>query len=259
MDYWQKQTSDKPLFEDILWSRPESRQARGKLLIIGGNVHGFSAVGEAYQAAQGAGAGAIRVLLPDSLKKIVGIGGDYEFAPSTANSGGFSKQALDEWLLHAGWADMVLIAGDLGRNSETSVLLESFVAKYNGPLTLTKDAVEYFYQTPGSILERPNTLIVANLGQLQKLGTASKFETPFLLSMGLLLLVQALHDFSKLHQAVVVTKELGNIVVAHQGKVSSTKLTDDKELWQVETAAKSAVFWMQNLSKPYESVTSSLV
>lgn len=259
MDYWLKQTSDKPLYEDLLWSRPESRQARGKLLIIGGNVHGFAAVGEAYQAASGAGAGTIRVLLPDSLKKPVGIAGDYEFAPSTPGSGSFSRKALDEWLLHAHWADMVLIAGDLGRNSETSVLLESFVAKYSGPLTLTKDAVEYFYQTPEIVLDRPNTLVVANLGQLQKLGTASKFETPFLLSMGLLLLVQALHEFSAAHQATIVTNEQGNIVVAHQGRISSTKTDQSEDVWQVETAAKSAVFYMQNPQRPYESITSSHV
>lgn len=257
-NYWLKQTPDKPLFEDILWSRPENRMARGKLLIIGGNAHGFAAIGEAYQAAERAGAGTIRVLLPDSLKKTVGIHGPYEFAPSTATSGSFGREALNEWLIQAAWADMVLIAGDLGRNSETSILLESFLAKYSGPLTLTKDVLDYFTQTPELILDRPDTLITPSLGQLQKFGTASKFEIPFLLSMGLLLLVQALHKFTKLHQAIIITKELDSLVVAHAGRVSSTKQTSDEELWQVSTAAKSAVFCMQNPTRPFEAVTSSL-
>ena len=41
-DYWHKQTSSKPLFPELIWSRPENRQLAGKLLIIGGNLHGFA-------------------------------------------------------------------------------------------------------------------------------------------------------------------------------------------------------------------------
>ena len=70
--YWHKQTADQPLFKDLLWSRPENRAQAGKLVIIGGNLHGISAPAEAYRQAEKAGAGSVRVLLPDSLKKTVG-------------------------------------------------------------------------------------------------------------------------------------------------------------------------------------------
>ena len=141
--YWLKQGAE-PLFPDILWSRPESKMGAGKLAIIGGNSHGFSAPGIAYGAAQQAGAGVTRVLLPDAVKKVVkGLLPDADFAPSTP-SGSFSKQSLSELLQLANWSDCVLLAGDIGRNSETSIVLEDFVHKYTELLVVAQDAVDYF-------------------------------------------------------------------------------------------------------------------
>lgn len=258
MDYWVKQSANNPLFEDILWSRPESKLRAGKLLIIGGNLHGFSAVGEAYQAAEQAGAGAIRVLLPDALKKTVGsLMENTEYSPSTPHSGSFGRDALNEFLIQSEWADMVLIAGDLGRNSETSILLESFVQKHQGPLIITKDTVDYFYHQPELITKREQTIITLSVAQLQRLGTALKFQTPFLLGMGVMLLAQALHDFSSQHKSIIITKELDQILAAHEGKVSSTKLSPDPEIWRTEYAARAAVFAMQHPNKPFEAITTS--
>src|SRR5258708_25670424 len=96
--YWHKQSSDKPLFPNLIWSRPEQTNQAGKLLIVGGNQHGFSAPAEAYQEAESAGIGTCRVLLPDKLQKTVGrILENGEYAPSTP-SGSFSKSALSTLL-----------------------------------------------------------------------------------------------------------------------------------------------------------------
>ena len=138
-------------------------------------------------------------------------------------------------------------------------VLESFVSKYTGQLTITKDAADYFMTDPKSLVSRPNTMFVLNLGQLQKLGTALHFEAPFLLSMGMLLLTKALHTLTERYPVTIITKELDHIVVAQEGRITSTKLTTDKELWAVSTAAYSSVFWLQNPSKGFEAITSSLV
>src|SRR5690606_2159086 len=127
------------------------------------------------------------------------------------------------------------------------------------PLVITKDVIDYFYHQPELIANRSQTVLVLSLSQLQKLGTALKFETPFLLSMGMLLLVQALHRFSQIYPAVIVTKEQDNIIVAHGGRVSSTKLEQGTETWRVSTAAKAAVLWLQNPARPYEAISSSIV
>src|SRR5688500_570948 len=145
--YWQKQ-GDTPLYPDLLWSRPEQRSAAGKLLIIGGNLHAFAAPAEAFGHAEKAGAGAIRVILPDAARKIVGrVMEHVEYVPSTP-SGSFAQKALAELLDLGMWSDAVLIAGDLGRNSETAILLEAFAEKYPGQLTLTKDAADYAVSEP---------------------------------------------------------------------------------------------------------------
>src|ERR1700722_14895032 len=126
-DYWHKQTAEQPLFPSLIWSRPESRAQSGKLLIIGGNLHGFALTAEAYNQAVKAGIGIVRVLMPDAIKNLLGKAAKtipgIEFAPSTP-SGSFSQKALDDFLALSHWADGVLLAGELGHNSETAILLE---------------------------------------------------------------------------------------------------------------------------------------
>lgn len=256
-DYWVKQEPDKPLFPDLLWSRPENRNQAGKLLIVGGNAHGFAAAAEAYAEATKAGIGTTRVLLPDSLQKTVGLAAG-EYAPSTP-SGSFSQKALAELLTMSRWADGVLLAGDLGRNSETAILLEQFIKKYEGQLTITQDALDYFTKSHQNLLDRENTLVVASFAQLQKLAIAAKFPTALTFDMDFLRLVEALHEFSQVHSANVIVKRQENIFVAVGGQVSSTKLKDNLEIWRVRTAAHAAVWWLQNPAKTFEALSTSLI
>lgn len=257
--FWHKQTPNKPLFPDLLWSRPENRQQAGKLLIVGGNAHGFAAPAEAFAEAEKAGIGTTRVLLPDSLQKTVGrhfpAG---EFAPSTP-SGSFSKKALAELLDMSQWADAVLLVGDFGRNSETAILLEQFLDKYSGQLTIAKDAIDYFTKNPAAALARPDTTLVLSFAQLQQSAMHAHFKTPFIFDMDFLRLIDALHEFTTMHQPTIIVKHLQTIFVATDGQVSTTKLSEDIEIWRVTTAAHAAVWWLQNLTKPFEALTTSII
>ena len=257
--YWHKQTIDKPLFPDLLWSRPENRAFAGKLFIAGGNAYGFAAAAEAYQAAGKAGIGTCRVLLPDSLQKTVGRTFEAgEYAPSTP-SGSFASNALAEFLEAADWADGSLLAGDVGRNSETAILFEQFVQKYTGQLTLTKDAADYFTGVPQLLIERPDTLLVVSMAQLQKFAVSAKFTSAFTFDMDLLHLVEALHEFTTQHGLFIIIKHLDTICAAVKGQVSTTKLASEKQIWRVVTAAHASVWWLQNPSKPFEALTTALV
>jgi ADP-dependent NAD(P)H-hydrate dehydratase / NAD(P)H-hydrate epimerase len=257
--YWHRQTLDKPLFPDLLWSRPENKRLAGKLLIVGGNLHGFTAPATAYNEAVKAGVGTARVLLPDSLQKTVGkVLEAGEYAPSTP-SGSFARLALGELLALAGWADAVLLAGDFGRNSETAILLEQFINKYTGQLVLTKDAVDYFAKTPDGLLERSDTTLALSFSQLQQLAVSAHFATPFTFDMDFLRLIDALHDFTQKHPVAIVTKHLQNMFVAFGGQVSTTKLETDIDIWRVDTAAHAAVWWLQNPSKTFEAVSTSII
>lgn len=256
--YWQKQKPDTPLFPDLLWSRPENKKQAGKLLVIGGNQFGFAAPAEAYQAALVAGAGSTRVLLPLAVKKVAGgVIPGLEFAANTP-SGSFSKQALGEFLLQSEWADGVLLAGELGRNSETAVLLESFLTKYTGQVTITKDAADYCLAIPKVVLNRKDTLLVLDMSQLQKLGTAAHHITAFKLGMDLIHLVEGLHDFTSKYPVNIVVKHQNQIVVAANGQVSTTHLETDLPIWQVNTATQAAVWWLQNPTKPFEALSTSI-
>lgn len=257
-DFWKKQQVDKPLFPDLQWSKPEQKSAAGKLLIIGGNLYAFAAPAEAFSEAEKAGAGVVRVVLPDAAKKIVGaILEHVEYAPSTP-SGSFSQKALGELMEGARWADAVLVAGDLGRNSETAILLESLAQKYSGQLTLTKDAADYVVSAPDTFVARPDTLLVLSFAQLQKLATKVDFDKAFTFDMNILKFVDTLHDFSQAISAHILVKHHDQIFCVANGQLVSTKLAEDRDIWRVKTAAHAAVWWLQNPSRTLEAISTGI-
>ncbi len=252
---WQKQTKSNPLFPEMEWSKPENKMHAGKLLIIGGNAHGFAAPAEAYAESVTAGIGTSRALLPQSIQKIVGIIiENADFAPSTP-SGSFSQRALAEFLSASMWADGILLAGDFGRNSETAIVLEKFLAKCPLSVTITKDAIDYCTSAPQAILNRERTTLVLSLSQLQRLGVAAKFERAITFKMDLLRLVEWLQAFTTKFAPHIVVKHLDTIFVAVDGQVSTTKLRKELPLWRLRAATHASVWWIQNPSKPYAALS----
>jgi NAD(P)H-hydrate repair Nnr-like enzyme with NAD(P)H-hydrate dehydratase domain len=254
--FWQRQTSEQPLFSDLLWSRPETKRTAGKLLIVGGSVHGFSAPAETFGEASKAGIGTTRVLLPDSLQKTVSkMFPAGEYAPSTP-SGSFARQALAELLDRSHWADGVLLAGDFGRNSETAIMLEEFLSKLDGPLTLVQDSIDYFQAQTELIASREQTTIVPTFSQLQKLANGLHFPKAFTSTMDFLHLVDALHELTLQYPLAIVLNHLDTTFVSVGGQVSTTKPASRPEM---SLAAHAAVWGLQNPSKPFEALTSSLL
>jgi NAD(P)H-hydrate repair Nnr-like enzyme with NAD(P)H-hydrate dehydratase domain len=270
---WLKQAPDKPLFPDLVWSRPENRRHAGKLLIAGGNKHLVAAPGIAYSAALKAGIGTCRVLLPDSTKRMIGkVFPEAEFAPSTP-SGSFSREALDHLRELANWADGVLLAGDFGRNSETAILLESFTEKYSGQLTVAQDGLDYFLHKNSMFFERENTLPVINFGKLQKLAQNNRPQPPIKYEMNMHQLVEALQQW----KINLITNHADQFAASADGKTSTTKMpaptsakggdrdsdpttvsVGKESNWQVELAAFAATWWLQQPQKPFEALTTAV-
>lgn len=258
-NYWLRQTAGTLLFPDLAWSKPENKKHAGKLLIVGGNLHGFSAPAQAFSEATKAGIGSTRVLLPDAIQKVVrAFIPEAEYGPSTP-SGSFAQKSLDTWLDCAAWADGVLLGGDFGRNSETAIVLEKFVDKYQGLTTLAKDAVDYFISTPHPVLTRPNTTLVLDYAQLQKLVVNARFTKAFTSDMDFLHIIEVLHEFTTTYPAAIITKQHATLIVAVNGQVSTTKLDKDTDTWRMSTAAHTAVWWLQHPNKQFESLTTALV
>lgn len=256
--YWLRQ-ADKPLYPELEWSRPETKHQAGKLLIIGGSATGFVEPSEAYMYAEKAGIGTNRMLLPDSLRPYVGKSFTAgKLAPTTPN-GSFSKDALASFVDESTWADGILLAGGIGRNSETAVLLENYLEKYGGKVTLTKDAADIFCQQPISILHRQDTLFVMSMGQLRRLGSEAHFPRAFTSEMDLVQLIEALYEFTKRFSIQIITRHQNRYVVARQGRISTTKLPGEQlAVWRIKAAALASVWWLQNPSKPFEALTTAM-
>lgn len=256
--YWQKQAADKPLFPDIEWSKPEQRSQRGRLGIIGGNKLGFAGVAESYSVALQAGAGEVRVLLPDVLRKTVPTSITDAIFGATNPSGSLAKDASPELHALSDWATGVLMIGDAGRNSETAILYEDFLADYTGPLTITRDAVDLIKNSPQALAERPNTLLVMSFAQLQKLFQSVYYPKILTFSMQLTSLVEALHKFTITYPVTIAVLHKDYLLVAAKGEVTSTEWQSPMAIWRGSVAAKAATYWLWTPSKPLEAVTASL-
>jgi hypothetical protein len=257
-NYWRRQTPGKPLFEDIEWQRPEHKSLSGKLLIIGGNKLGFAAVAQAYNDTLAAGVGECRAALPDALKPIIDkLALDCVFV-HTNPSGGISKEALPTLEASAAWADAILIIGDAGRNSETAITLEQFLGRSSKPAIITRDAVDLLRGNTALLLERGNTTFVLSLAQLQKMLQAVYYPKTILFSMQLTTLVETLHKFTISYPVNLVVFHQNQLIVAHDGQISTTPWEDVMMIWRGSVAAKTSVYWLQNLNKPFEAITTSL-
>lgn len=258
-NYLVKQSKDKPAFPDLIWDKPETKSQAGKLLIIGGNAHSFSGPASSFMFATKAGAGTAKVLLPDALKKIVGaVLENGEYTPSN-KSGGFSKKALSSWLDFAGWADGVFLPGDLGRNSETMVVLESFIERYHGITIITKDALDHLVLNPELIVDREYTFAVASFAQLQKLAIKSRSQFAFTFEMPIRKLIENLHMFTTIHSIGIVLRHNQKIFVAKDGDISVTDIDDENKIWRVEVASRVSVWAIQNPSKLFAAATTAVL
>ncbi len=256
--YWQRQDPAKPLFPDVEWNKPERRDQAGRLAIIGGNKIGFAAVATAYDDALKAGIGQCRVVLPDVLKRAIPTNiTDTLFVP-TNPSGGMAKDGLAEMQAAATWADILLLIGDTGRNSETAITLEELLRTNSTPAVITRDNFDLLKNSSELLLSRDNTLLVLSFAQLQKLFQSVYYPKILTFSMQLSNLVEALHKFTITYPATIAVLHQQSFIVAHTGNVVTTPWQNPMAIWRGSVATKAAVYWAWNLTKPLEAVTTSL-
>lgn len=257
--YWNKQTPESPLFPDIEWSKPEQRTHRGRLGIIGGNKLGFAGVAEGYSTALTAGAGEVRVLLPDILRRTIPTNiTDAVFGASNP-SGSLSKDAKPELHALGEWATGILMIGDAGRNSETAILYEDFLMDYQGQVTLTRDAVDLIKNSPQALAERPNTLLVVSFAQLQKLFQSVYYPKILTFSMQLTSLVESLHKFTITYPVTIAVLHKDYLLIASDGEVTSTLWQSPMAIWRGSVAVKAATYWLWNQNRSLEAVSASLL
>lgn len=259
-NYWLKQQPGKTLFPDIEWQKPEQKVLAGKLLVIGGSAHGFAAVAQAYQDALKARAGECRVVLPDTLKKVIDpLAIDCVYVPTNA-SGGITKNALPQLKAAAAWADALLFIGDAGRNSETAIVYEQLLQALPGkPTIITRDALDLIKSMWPQLLGRKTIALIATFAQLQKIFQAVYYPRTMLFSMQLTNAIEALHKFTITYQATVVVFHQNQLIVASSGRISTTPWDNPLLIWRGSVAAKAAVYAMQHQPLMFEAITTSLI
>lgn len=257
--YWRQQLLDAPLFPNIAWSKPEQKSQAGRLGIVGGNSTGFQVVAKNYDHALRSGVGEAKILLPDILKKnLPPTMTEVVFAKANP-SGGLSKEALPDLLAFAEWCQAILMIGESGQNSETAILYENFITTHQGPLVVTRDAIDLLKDSFEPLLNRPETVLVLSFAQLQKLFQKTYYPIILTFNMQLTSLVASLFKFTISYPATIMVLHQDKILVAHRGQVTSTPFTDHLSLWQGYTATKATVHWLWNLETPLESLTTSLL
>lgn len=255
-DYWQKQDKNKPLFEDLIWSKPQQKSQSGKLLIVGGNLHAIGAPAESYETVLKQRVGECKVVMPISTKKLLGPKPPEQimFLGSTP-SGSFSYQAIQELKSYLDWADGVLLAGDFGKNSETTLLIET-TSKLDKLKVYCGDAIDNLTHSPELLLQNNQATLVSNIAQLQKLATTIKYPRAVKHDMPLMQLVEFLHDFTSIFPCHLLIDYNQEIIIASGGQIVTTKAAKHKSL--VQLAANVSVWWLQNSTKPLQAISTAI-
>jgi hypothetical protein len=246
-DFWRKQDPEKPLFPDVLWGKPERRDAAGRLVIVGGNSHGFAAVAANFITATRVGVGDVKIILPESLKKTLPPAvktqfADVVFAPAN-QSGGLAQEAIGDLRAAANFAGTLLFIGDSGQNSETATLLETFLRENNEiPVVLARDAIDLIKNSAELVLNREKTHLVVSLGQLQKLSRAVYYPRVITFSQGLNQIAETLHKFTTTYPIAITLWHTGFLFIAKNGQVISQKFDQPMRMWSGEIATRETAW-----------------
>lgn len=249
---WQQQ-KDKPLFPDLLWSKPENKRSAGKLLLIGGQSGQFNYVAKAYESALKAGAGHIRVLMPDSLQKVTEHLPDIEYAPSNS-SGSFSKKSLGMFYEVSEWADHVMLVGDFGENSQTVTILDGYLLRCPQLTTISNAALASIALPISQLAKRPITLALDE-PLLAKLPLQFEISKAITSSMNIMEFADILQQMSQKSKANYIVLRQGKIWVATGGGVTSTDIRGAADLQ--ELSAFCATWIMQQPAKPLQALTTA--
>jgi hypothetical protein len=101
--------------------------------------------------------------------------------------------------------------------------------------------------------------MVVSLAQLQKLFRNVYYPKVLTFSIQLTNLIEALHKFTITYPISIAVLHQNQMLVASDGKVTSTPFDEPMKIWRGQTATIATVYWLWSPSKPLESVTASLV
>jgi NAD(P)H-hydrate repair Nnr-like enzyme with NAD(P)H-hydrate dehydratase domain len=237
-----------PLYPKILYNRPVSRHAAGRLLVVGGHASDFSMPTTIYQFALAAGLGDCHVVLPDGLAKLLaGAPGTY-FVPQTS-SGSLSPMALGRILELAEESDALALGASLSNNSETTILTEKIVTSTVSPLIVFDEALPLLKHLMPTLTKKPTTLLILTMAEVFKVCGALGIPVRSTSDTGLIVklrIIQNLLDEISCQLAVIGP----DIITSSKEGLIVTPI--DPGLLQIPSLlyAVLSVFWLQNRTDP---------
>lgn len=248
MNHIEKQV-DKPLYEDILWSRPVRRT--GRILLVGGHRDGFAELQKVYQGFEDAQVAECRLALPDKLSKLVGSLEGVSLLASTP-SGSIARDALSELVYLANESDLVSLGPDLSNNSETTLVMQRLIAETRASVVIPPQSAEQLLPEAGEWKDKENLLLFLNQKLLYKLAAKLAVDATIPLNPTADSIAEITLAVSKEFSPSVVVLFENSIIVAIDGKASITK-TKTSNIGKL--VGLLGTFWLQNESKRYEALT----
>lgn len=239
--------SDKPLYEDILWSRPVRRT--GRVLLVGGHRDGFAELQKLYQGFEDAQVAECHLALPDKLSKLVGSLEGISLLASNP-SGSVARDALAELVHLANESDLVSLGPDLSNNSETTLVMQRLITETRASILIPPQSTEQLLPEAGEWQEKESLLLCVNHKQLYKLATKLAIDATIPLSPTVDSIAGIALAVSKEFLPSLVVSFENNIIVAVDGKASITKAN-------TKNVGLLATFWLQNSTKHYEALTTA--
>jgi hypothetical protein len=247
--------TDQPLFPEIFWDRPTTRSRGGRLLIAGGQRNEFSAVQAIYQVAEAAGIGEGQVVLPDSLRRLVGEAGFARFVPASA-SGSLGKAALGQLLHLAADFDGMVLGGNLTNNSETAVMVESLIRELDLPVVVSEEAIEILKFAPALITGNPKVLVVTTMVGLFALANHHHLPLAIKPHAGVMGKLEILAQLAAISRCAYLVFDQ-EVMVAAASETSLSALDQPLSKWPAAAIGVAATFWLQQHSKPFAALTTA--
>jgi NAD(P)H-hydrate repair Nnr-like enzyme with NAD(P)H-hydrate dehydratase domain len=233
-----------PIFPKVLYNRPVTRQASGRMLLIGGHATQFSLPTSIHQLAIATGIGQCGVVLPDNLAKILG-GAPGTYFVSQSPSGSLGREALGRILQLSEEYDAVAIGASLSNNSDTTMLTERLLKEISRPLILYEDALTAAQHNITSITENPEALVICTMAEVFKLCGKLKIPIQIRANAGLINKLEIIQDLKAASRCAYVVFGT-EIIVAQDTDFIVTPINYRLSLTPAIFYAVLGTFWLQN-------------